>query len=110
MSWAAIAVLKKKFPKFGPSQMSMIKNPEYGLQLSSEAVSYLAGVGISLDNKNRPNSIKNISKAKKKRSKNNRLTVRLNDEDMERFRKIKQNNSTQAILEEIIKQYEERER
>lgn len=69
-----IEILKKKYPNFNKSTMSMISNPDkYGVCLTKEANDYLMGACPELGKK---------PKAKKKpnRKNNRRLSVYVNDD------------------------------
>lgn len=40
-----VDILKKHYPKFSKVQLCMIRNPEYGVDLSKEAKKYLKSLG-----------------------------------------------------------------
>ena len=76
-----VAALQKVYPKFSRMIWSIAKAEYYGVQLSPEALSVLRAAGIPEPAKTPEKSVKKIQK----RSKNNRLTVRLNDAQKVRF-------------------------
>ena len=55
---AVIDALHEQFPKFTRQQMSMIKNPLYGIQMSSEAISVLESKDITLQGKSKRKALK----------------------------------------------------
>ena len=104
-----IAVVKKLCPGFTKIQCSMINNPaRYGTQLTKAAEEALVdnyGYAEGL-------SIKKRRKGRVKRTKTNRLTVRLDDASYDRVKnKMQQrgSESVQSFLEEIIKKETEEE-
>lgn len=93
--------LSEKFPKFTKSQLSMVRNPEYGLQMASEALAELKAKGIPPPVKKRSHFVKTISQRKKP----NRVTVRLNDAQKDMLMKAKEKSgcrSLQEYLEKLI--------
>ena len=88
-----ISLLRPHFPKFSKVQCSMLSHPEiYGVEISPKALKLLPPL---------PGK-----KAPAKRSKPNRLTVRLNDADYALVDAlIRQNGgSAQSFLEEALKE------
>lgn len=98
-----IETLQPAFPKFTKVQLSLVRNPAYGLQLSSEAVLLLKGKGIAPPGKADQKSFKRTPK----RSKTNRITVRLNDAQKVRLiEQVEQSEckSVQEYLEKLIQE------
>lgn len=102
---AIYEALKDKYPKFGPVQMSMIKNPLYGLQMSAGAVSELMAKGISPINK-KPN--KNIKKNNKEKEQS-RITIRLNKEEKVRLLELKEKSGCKSVQEYLVRLIEKGE-
>ena len=100
-----VEALQKQFPKFTRVQMSLIRNPAYGLQLSAEAKEVLKNAGIlPVEEKPRRKRLKNSE-----RKKNERITFRLTSEENVRFsEQVKKSGckSVQEYLEKIIKENE----
>lgn len=99
---AAIEAIREKYPKFTRVQMSMVKNPEYGIQLSSGALSVLRDKNIRPPSQSRSAFVKKIHRAKQ-----NRISIRLSDEDKVRFMLAKQQSgckTVQEYLEKLIKE------
>ena len=101
-----IEALQEHFPKFTGVQVSVIKNPAYGLQLSTEAQEVLRGKGIPVPNE----------KPRRKRSKNSqsvskkRKSFRLTSEQEVRFSElIKKSgcNSVQEFINKLIEKENE---
>ena len=98
-----VSTLREKFPKFTGVQLSMTKNPAYGLQLSSEAQAMLRDKGIPLPNKKPRRKHLNNSDNRKRKS------FRLTSEQEVRFSELmKRNNckTVQELIEKIIKENE----
>jgi len=100
-----VEALHEQFPKFTAVQMSLIRNPAYGLQLSAEAKEVLRNAGIlPAEEKSRRKRLKNSE-----RKKNERITFRLTSEEKVRFsEQVKKSGckSVQEYLEKIIKENE----
>ena len=98
---AIIAELSKKYPKFTKAQLSMIRNPEYGLQMASGALSDLRKAGILPDEENVPEKVK----LRKRKETRRRITVRFDNEDFDRLMGTKkEKESIQEIVERIVKE------
>ncbi len=98
---AVIDALHEQYPKFTRQQMSMIKNPLYGIQMSSEAISVLESKDITPPGKIKKKSVKK----NQRRNKQNRYSVRLNDTQKVRFEEqLKQSGckTVQEYLERLI--------
>jgi len=100
-----VEALQKQFPKFTRVQMSLIRNPAYGLQLSAGAQEALRNAGILPPTEKLPRKrLKNSE-----RKKNERITFRLTSEEKVRFsEQVKKSGckSVQEYLEKIIKENE----
>lgn len=103
-----IAVLKKRFPKYQKSTMTMVNNPyDYAVQLIPEAEAILveaygSGAGLSIFKKRSSHSNKN---------KPNRLYVRLDDALMAKVKAVMERMSfatTQDFVEAAIQQMVEK--
>lgn len=93
--------LAEEYPKFSRMQISMIKNPLYGVQLASGAVSLLRDKGIPLPAEINPRSVKKIEHRKKEK----KVTFRLNDTQKVRLiEQAKESNckSVQEYIEKLI--------
>lgn len=98
---AIISEMSKKYPKFTKAQLSMIKNPEYGIQMSSEALSMLRQAGILPDDKSRSEKVKLRQRRETKR----RLTIRFENEDFDRLMGLKKEKETiQSLVERLVKE------
>lgn len=99
---AIIAELSKKYPKFTKVQLSMIRNPEYGLQMASGALSDLRKAGILPDDENVPEKVK----LRKRKETRRRVTIRFDNEDFDRLLGSKKEKETiQSFIEKIVKEY-----
>lgn len=90
--------LHEKYPKFGRVQLCMVRNPEYGLQMASGALSVLRAKGI-------PPPVKKPAQSVKQRKKEKRITVRLTDAQRVRLLELKDKagcKSVQEYLEKLI--------
>ena len=99
---AIIAELSKKYPKFTKAQLSMIRNPEYGLQMASEALSTLRDAGILP----KTESVSEKVKLRNRKETRRRITVRFDNEDFDRLLSSKKEKETiQSFIEKIVKEY-----
>ena len=99
------AALKEKYPKFGPVQMSMIKNPLYGLQMSAGAISELKAKGISPPAKTRSEKVKKNNTRKKE----NRIQIRLSDAEKVRLLELKEKSGCKSVQEYLVRLIEKGE-
>lgn len=99
--------MAEKFPGFRDPQMSMIRNPGYGLQLSSEAISWLESKGITP-----PGKVAEIKfKKAPKRKRENKISIRLNDKEKQTLKELAKKNgypSVQKYIENLIEKENER--
>lgn len=93
------AALREKYPKFGKVQMCMVRNPEYGLQMASGALSILRANGIPPPVKRQTQKVKQTSKRKKEK----RITVRLTDAQKVRLLELKETSGCKSIQEYLEK-------
>lgn len=91
--------LHDRFPKFGRVQMCMIRNPEYGLQMASEAVNVLRAKGISPPGKKKAQNVKQ----RPQRKKENKITLRLNNDQKVRLIELKEQSGCKSVQEYMEK-------
>lgn len=91
--------LHEKYPKFGRVQMCMVRNPEYGLQMAAGAVSVLKAKGIPPPGENRNKNVKQTPNRKKQE----RITVRLTNEQRVRLSELKEKSGCKTMQEYLEK-------
>ena len=93
------AALHEKYPKFGRVQLCMVRNPEYGLQMASGALSILRANGIPPPGKNKAENVKQTPKRKKEK----RITIRLTVDQRVRLSELKDKSGCKSIQEYLEK-------
>lgn len=98
---ATARILAERFPRFGKIQKCMINNPEYGVGLSEAAIAYLdERINGTRAKPDKPPPRKPV------RKKQNRVAVRLNDEDYELMQAAMEHSGSKTVqefLEAIIR-------
>jgi hypothetical protein len=101
-----IEALHDRFPKFTNVQMSLIRNPAYGLQMASEAQEVLKAKGIPPPSKTTQK--KNLNAPK--RTRNERVSVRLTSDEKVRFLELIKSSGCKTVQEYITNLIKENER
>lgn len=100
-SKAIIDAVSAKYPKFSKIQLSMIRNPQYGLQLAPGAVSLLRDAGIPPPGKTRSQKVKQGNKAKTRKA----ITIRFEINEYEELTRSKKPDQTmQDFIKEKLNQ------
>ena len=94
-----IDTIREKYPMFSQVQMSMVRHPEYGVQLSSGAISHLRDKGISLPADLVPRRVKKIEN----RNKSKKVTFRLNNTQKVRLIEQAKESDCKSVQEYIEK-------
>ena len=104
-----IDALKDEYPKFTKVQMSLIRNPAYGLQLASDAEAMLKAKGIPSPNKQRREKRTASFKSNPKRTRPERLTVRLTSDEKVLILEHAKASGCISVQEYILKLVKENE-
>ena len=96
-----IEAISARYPKFSKIQLSMVRNPQYGLQLVPGAVSALRDAGIPPPGKTRSQKVKQGNKAKSRKA----ITIRFEINEYEELTRSKKPEQTmQDFIKEKLKQ------
>lgn len=99
-----IATLRETFPKFSKGQLSMVRSSRYGVALSAFAVRTLHEIypDFKIDSRG---VFTSLTRSPEKRSKSNRVAVRLDDAAYAKFKEAFEasgEKTMQDYLEKII--------
>lgn len=97
-----VSILRERFPKFSKVQVSMVKNPEYGIRLVPEAESLLREKGKNITTARRRTPQKKKAPEVPPRK---RVSFRLADAEYDKLKEAVKSSgykTTQEYLEHII--------